>query len=148
VAAVVRVQCHDGGQEQVVAFAVTAQRVVPGRPVADADVEQIQFRVVGHRIPHRAAAADLPPFAAPGLCRHLHGRAFEAVGGIAGDGVEAPVEFAAVGVVGTDVAPYAHLGTAVADQDLAFHHTRRAGDGVGLAAVDGVDVPQFTAVGG
>ena len=37
--------------------------VVPGRAVADADVEQVELGVVGDGVPDGAAAAGLPPLA-------------------------------------------------------------------------------------
>ncbi len=141
VGAVIRIERDDRGQEQVVALALAAERMVPWRAVAGADVEQIELGIIGHRVPHGAAAADPPPLAAPSLCGHLENRALEALRRIAGHGIEAPRELAGCRIVGRHVAAHAELGAAVADQHLAFDDTRRAGDRIGLAAVDGVDVP-------
>src|SRR3546814_7170463 len=70
-------QRHDRRQEQVVALAVAAHLAVPGRTVAGADVEQVERGIVGHRIPDRATAAQLPVLIAePGFLRHRHGRVF------------------------------------------------------------------------
>ena len=63
----VRLERDDRAQEQVVAAAGAAVLLIPRRAVAGADVEQVELRVVRHRIPDRAAAAELPPFAVPGL---------------------------------------------------------------------------------
>src|SRR5690606_32840112 len=79
---------------------------------------------------------------------HFQHGVLEAELRVARDGIEAPIEFTAFGVIRGNVATYAHLGAAVADQHLAFHDTRRTRDGVGLAAVDGVHVPQLVAAGG
>ena len=87
----IRVERDDRGQVQVVAAARAAVLLVPRRAVADADVEQVELRVVGHRVPHRAAAADLPPLAArPGRRRPLQRGRFKGLRRIARHGVEAP----------------------------------------------------------
>ncbi|MEA3220967.1 MAG: hypothetical protein OZX49_02082 [Immundisolibacter sp.] len=147
----VRIERHDGRQEQVVALALAAFPAVPRRAVADADVQQVELRVVGHRIPHRAAATALvPPLAGrvPGLGGHFHIRRLEALGRVAGHGPEAPHHLAGGGVVGGHVAAHAVLGAAVADDDLVLDDARRAGDGVRLAAVDGQGFPHQPAGGG
>lgn len=56
-----RVGIHrdDGGEEEVVALARAAQVNIPVQTVADADVEQIQLRVVGEGIPGGAATAPI-----------------------------------------------------------------------------------------
>src|SRR5690606_17287485 len=100
-----------------------------------------------HRIPYGAAAADLPPLAAPRLGGHLEDRVLEPVFWVARHGVEAPRELAAVRIVCRDVTAHAELRAAVADQHLAFDDARRAGDRIGLRAVDRVDVPQLVAGG-
>ena len=85
----------DRREEEVVTATRRADRLVPRRPVADADVEQIELRVMRHRVPDRpAAAAEGPPLAVPGLRGPLHGLVLEAVRRIARDGVEAPGELA------------------------------------------------------
>ena len=63
----VRLEGQDGRDEQVVALAVRALLVVPGRAVADAEVDDVQGRVIGHGVPDgRAAAGLLPGLAEPG----------------------------------------------------------------------------------
>ena len=121
---------HDGRQEEVVAAAGAPQVAVPGRAVADADVEQVEFRVVDDRVPDRAAAASRPPLAGPGLGGHPHRLVLESVRRVARHGVEAPRPLAGLRVVGVDVAADAVLGAAVADDDLALRDPRRAGDRV------------------
>ena len=128
VAAVVRVQRDDGGEEEVVAAAGAAQGLVPGRTVADADVQQVEFGVVGHGVPYGAAAAEVPPFTGPGVCGRGHHVAFVAISRVAGDGIEAPGLLAAVGVIGGHVAAHAVFRAAVADHDHALDDPRRAGD--------------------
>ena len=120
----------DRRQEQVVAAAGAPQVAVPGRAVADADVEQVEFRVVDDRVPDRAAAASRPPLAGPGLGGHPHRLVLEAVRRVAGHGVEAPGALAGLRVVGVDVAAHAVLGAAVADDHLALRDSRRSGDRV------------------
>ena len=120
----------DRRQEQVVAAAGAPQVAVPGRAVADADVEQVEFRVVDDGVPYRAAASSRPPLAGPGLGGHPHRLVLEAVRRVARHGVEAPGALAGLGVVGVDVAAHAVLGAAVADDHLALGDPGRAGDRV------------------
>ena len=61
--------------------------------------------------------------------------------GIAGHGVKTPGELAGIGVIGRDIAAYAVLATAVADDDPTFDDARRHGDGVWLAWIDRHDAP-------
>ncbi len=143
----IRPQGHDRRQEQVVAAAGAANLRVPGRTVADPDVQQVEFRVVGHGIPHGSAAAELPPLAGPGLRRHLQDRVFKRLRGIAGHGVETPRHFAGRRIVGRNVAAHAELGAAVADDHFALDHARGAGDAVGTALGYGADLPGYAAVG-
>ena len=42
----VGIEGHDGTQKQIVALALAAQIVIPGVAVADAHVEESEFRVV------------------------------------------------------------------------------------------------------
>ena len=84
VCAGVGVERDDRGQEQVVALARGAVVARPFDAVADAEVDEIQIRVVGDRVPRRAAAAELPPLAAPGLRGHLHGLVLERLRGSPG----------------------------------------------------------------
>jgi hypothetical protein len=88
--AALRLERHDRRDEQVVAAAGTSDRAIPRRAVAGADVEQVEIRIVGHRIPDGPAAAELPPFAFPGLGRHLERRVLERLRRIARHRVEAP----------------------------------------------------------
>jgi len=88
--AVIGIERDDGGEEQVVGLALTPDQVVPRRAVADADIEQVEFRIVGHGVPHGPPAAQPPPFTAPRPGGHLQGRALEAVGGIAGHRIKPP----------------------------------------------------------
>ncbi len=62
-------------------------------------------------------------------------------------GEEPPGQLAGVGVKGGDEATYAEIGAAVADDHLALHHPRRAGDGVVGLAVGGVGLPDLAAAG-
>ena len=132
---------EDRRQVQVVAAAGAARDAAPGRAVAGADVEQVELRVVGHRVPRRSAAADLPPLAGPGLRGGLHLGVLERQRRIAGHGEEAPELRAGLRVVRGDVAAHAELRAAVADHHLALHHARRRRDRVGLRAVDRDDFP-------
>ena len=143
----VRPDGDDRRHEQVVALALGAQAVVPERAVADADVEQVEFGVVGHRIPRRAAAALLPVLVAmPGLADHRDGVALVAPGRVAGDGEETPGLLSGRGVIRGDIAADAEFGAAVADDDLALDDARRPGDRVvALVVDDGIDRPDLLA---
>src|SRR5690606_38278513 len=120
----------------VVAAARAAQRLVPRRAVPRTDIEEIELGIVGHRIPYRAAAAEPPPFAVPGLGGHGHRVALEALCRIAGHGEESPCELAGLRIERGDVAAHAVLGTAVADDDSTFDDARRACDRIGHVARD------------
>src|SRR5262249_24516256 len=120
---------NDRSQVQVVAVGLVAILIVPGRAVAGTEIDEVGLRVIDDRIPHRAAAPQLPPVAAPGRGGLLHGLVLEAVGGVAGDGVETPGELTRLGVIGTDITADAVLATGLADEDLALGDPRRAGDG-------------------
>ncbi len=133
-------------EKKVVAAAGTAQSPIPGGAVADTDVEQVEFGVVGHGIPDCSAATELPPLAVPGLGDAPHGFVFEPVGGISGHGIETPDALAGLGLVGVEVAANPVLRSAIADEHLAADHPRRAGDRVGLAGVDGHDTPDRGAI--
>ena len=140
--AVVGPEGDDRREVEVVAAARAAGLARPGRAVADAEVEQVQLRVVDDGVPDRAAAAaDLPPAAVPGRGGAGHGGVLEGLGRVAGHGVEAPALLAGLGVIGGDVAADAELGAAVADDHHPLGDPRRAGDGVGLLRVDGPHLP-------
>ena len=85
----------------------------------------------------------LPPRAGPRLGDGLDGLRLEAVGGIPGDGVDAPEHLAVVSVIRRDVAAHAEIGAAVADEHLALHDPRRACDRVVLGLIDGQGLPHL-----
>ena len=135
----------DAGEVEVIALARpvlagAAIGAVPRAPVADPDIEQAKIRVIGHRIPHRAAAADRVIGA-----QHVHVPGFGGLLEIGGcvfalpslwHRVELPQLLAAIGIIGGDKAAHAEFGPAIADDHLAIDHARRAGDGVALGLVD------------
>src|SRR3546814_1096074 len=55
---------HDGAQEQVVALAFAADAVIPRRAISSAEIDGVEFGVIGDGVPHGAAAV-FPPFARP-----------------------------------------------------------------------------------
>src|SRR5690606_14975697 len=103
----------------------------------------------GERVPGGAAATVLPPLAVPGLGGHGHdavgGLAVRALGGIARDGVEAPDLLAARRVVVRHEAAHARVRAAAADPDLAVVDARRAGNGIGILAIEGLHAPDLLA---
>ena len=147
----VGIQRHDGSQVQVVAALGAAHLVRPGRAIARAHIHGVEFGIESHAVPHGAAATGLPPFAAgvPGPGGALHGLVLEGFGRIAGYAEPAPFLLAGLGVIGRDIAAHAIFGTAVADDDLALEHARRAGDGQRpLLPLEGILVPDLLAGGG
>src|SRR5690606_26267364 len=124
------------------AAAGTAQRLVPRRAVAGADIKKIELGIVRHRVPDGAAAAELPPLAVPRLGGHRHRFVLEAVRGIAGHREETPDELAGLRVVRGDVTAHAVFGAAVADEHTALHDAGRPGDRIGqVAREERVDLP-------
>src|SRR5690349_10698288 len=113
----------------------------PRAAIADADEEQIRLRVVRDGIPYRAAPAPFPPFAAPRPGGHFHLRVLERLVRIARHGVPAPHHPAGLCVIRRDVSARTELGAALPDEHEALHDTRRAGDRIGLGAVDGIHLP-------
>src|SRR3546814_10078691 len=83
----------------------------------------------------------LPPFALPGLGGHRLGLAFVALGGIAGDDVEAPELPAGLGVISGDITGRGRLGAGVADDDLAVIDARRARDRIGPTRIERLLAP-------
>jgi hypothetical protein len=141
----------DRREEQIVALPVRADMVVPGGAVADADQKLVELGIVDDRIPDGAATAIFPPLAGPGGKRDLHRLVrrlmIGPVGGISGDGVEAPDLLAGRGIVGGDVAAHAKLGARIADDDLVPEYARCAGDRVRLGLIDRDDRPDRLAGG-
>ncbi len=147
----IRIERDDGGQVEVVAAGRAAFAARPGRAVAGAHIHQVELGVEGQRVPRGAAATGFPVFAGwvPGLGRLGHRLILERLARVAGHGEPAPFLLAGAGIVGGDIAAHAILRPAVADDDLALEHARRAGDGVRVAAVDdGVLLPQLAAGAG
>ena len=135
--AVVGIDGQDRRQVQVVATTWAADLSVPRRSVAGADVEQVDLGVVDDRVPHRAAAAVLPPvIALPGWQGLVERLVFLRLRRITRHGVEAPRQLAGLGIVGRHITAHAVLGAAIADDDLALGNARGAGDGVGLLLID------------
>ena len=134
----VRVQGDDRRQIEVVAAAGAAQVAAPRRPVAGADVHQVQRGVEGHGVPGCPAAAEFPVLAArvPGLRGLGHRLILEGLARVARHREPAPFLLARFGVVGRDVAAHAILRATVADHHVALEDARRAGDGVGACVVD------------
>src|SRR6266576_2940106 len=83
-------ESDDTGQQQVVATFRTANLPIPGRPVTDSDVEQVELWVVDNGIPNRAATSEFPPLARPCLSCLFENRALKWLGWISRHGVEAP----------------------------------------------------------
>ena len=113
---------------EVVALGAVADDRVPGLRVRGAEVDEIGLGIVRDRVPHRAAAAELPPLAAPGLRGLLEVRAFEGLRRIAGHRVETPSFFAGLCVEGGEVAARDVLRAGGTNNHFAFDDARRAGD--------------------
>src|SRR5690606_24308752 len=126
----VRSQRHNRGQEQVVPFPIGANLIVPRAAIADADIEQVQLRIVGHRIPYRTTTAQGPPFAGPGLGSHLHGFILVTFRWIAWHPVEATQHVAGLSIVSRNIAAHAQLGAAIPDNHSTINYPWCTGDGV------------------
>ncbi len=147
----VGVQRHHRAQVEVVAALGAARLVRPGRAVAGAHVHQVELGVEGEAVPGGAPAAGFPVLAArvPGLRGLGHRGVFEGLARVARHHEPAPFLLARLRVVGGDEAAHAVFGAAVADDDLALEHARRAGDGVAaLLAFERVFLPDLLAGGG
>ena len=79
----VRSHRDNGGQKQVIAAVRAADVSIPRRAVADTEIQQVEFGIVGNRVPDRATAPVRPPFARPGFCRILKRFTFKAFGRVA-----------------------------------------------------------------
>ena len=112
-----------------------ALRAIPGRRVAGAEIEQVELAVIDKALPRRPSAAALPPPPAPGLSRLRQCRRFEAFRGIAGHGVAAPQQPAALRIVGGNGAAHPVLRAAAAYHHSAAGDLWRAGDAVWLRSV-------------
>ena len=134
-------QGDDRRQVQVIAVALATVVAAPRRAVAGADEHQVGLEVVGQPVPRRAAAAVLPPLAAPGAEGELHRAILERLGRVARDHVPAPHLLAGARVVGGEIAADAVLAAAVADEHQPFHDARRAGDAVVAADRRRLDRP-------
>ncbi len=140
----VGVERDDRAEEEVVAATRAPHLLIPRRAVPRTDQELVELGIVGEAVPGVPAAADLPPLALPRLRRHLLRFVFEAVGGIAGHDEELPGELAGLGVPRAHVAARrAHLGAAVADEDLAAKRLRKAGDVFRLLQVSRLRGPEL-----
>src|SRR5688572_32198874 len=90
----------------------------PRLRVAGADVDEFGVRVVGHAVPHRAAAASCPPVRVPGGRSFFQRRALERLRWIARNGVEAPGATAGQRVVGVEKSARRTVAAADADDHL------------------------------
>jgi hypothetical protein len=127
----------DGAQEQIVAAAGAAVLLVPRRAIAGADVQQIELRIVGHRIPDRCRRRRASTTRRARSWRPARGSALRTAATDRRHGIEPPQHLARLRVVGGDVAAHAELGAAITDDDFALDDARRAGDRVRLRLVDG-----------
>src|SRR5690349_2681436 len=104
-----------------------AESLRPGLGIAGADVEELALGVVGDAVPHRAAAAELPPIAVPSRGGLAHGGVFKALRGIAGDGPEAPGFAAGLGVIGGEEAARGTVAARRSHDHLSLGDARRHG---------------------
>ncbi len=115
---------------RVIAFA--ARLFGPRARLAGADIHDIGVGIVGHAAPHRPAAAQFPPIAAPGFGGFGQLRLLEGLGRIAGDGIKLPGDFAGFGVHRREESADRIFAAGRADDHLAaFDDARRHGEAVG-----------------
>ena len=112
-----------------------AQLFGPGAAVAGADVEQIGVGIVGHAVPDRAAAAELPIVARPGFRGFLQRGILEGLRRIAGNGVKLPGELAGLGVEGGEESADGKFRAGDADDHFPFGDARRHGHRVAFVRI-------------
>ncbi len=138
----IRLHRDDRGGIKAVAGAIgVAIGRVPRFGIGGPEIDQVGDRVIGDRIPHRAAAAKLPELARPGLGRGFQVLALLRLRGIARHGVEAPAFVPGFGIEGGQIAAGEIFGTGRTDQDHALRHPRRPGDRHVRSFGDGQLVP-------
>ncbi len=137
---------EDRAEVQVVAAARTAQFARPRRAIAGADVQQIEFGVVRHPVPRRAAPAVLPPRAVPRLRGALECGVLEPQARITWHGPESPRLLARLRVVGRHETADAELRAAAARDDLALDDPRGARDAVVVGLAGDLRAPHRAAV--
>ena len=131
----IRAQRHDGREKQVVALPVRANLVIPGATITNPNIKQVQFRIIGHGIPDRTTATNLPPLASPGFGGHRHGIVFKAISGVARHSIEAPGQLAGFSIISRYVSAHPQLGATITDNDLAINDARRTSDGITLLGI-------------
>src|ERR1700722_3724640 len=134
---------HDRAGEQIVFALRAARAAVPRSSIARSDVDELEFGIVDHRIPHRSAASKLPPIAGPSRGCFRERGTFERFRWIAWNGVEAPRQVARLRVVGGNVTAHTECSAAVADKHPALYHAWCAGDGVTIFRIDGECLPNW-----
>ncbi len=140
-----RLEGDDGADVEVGAALRAAILADPRAALRSSDVEQVEIGIVGDAVPDRAAAAEFPPFPGPGLGRGFHGFVLERLGGIAGNGVEAPDELSGFRVVRGNEAARGVFTAGIADDDFSSGDDGSAGDAVVGAHVSGLHGPDFLA---
>ena len=98
-------------------------------------------RVIRHAVPHRAAAADLPPLPVPGRRGFLHRRILERLRRIAGHRVEAPGATAGHRVVRGEESARRAIAAARADDHFPLGDARRHRDRVVILRVGHARLP-------
>ena len=113
--------------------------MIPGRSIADANQDLVEFLVIDNCVPHGATAAELAVIAVPGglhlgddliRCRAIGLGSFGRR-----HGVETPDLLAGPCVIGGHITANPVFCAAIADQDTALDDARRAGDRIGLALI-------------
>src|SRR5260221_11346112 len=119
----IRIQPHDRGDEQVVAFSLGADFAVPGGANADAKIDSVKLWVEYDGIPHGPASAVFVPVPVPcRACQLVKNRIrrlpIRRCAGISRDRIEAPNPLSCGDIIGTDIATYVLFATRVADDHL------------------------------
>ena len=133
---------------EIVASAGRTHCLRIGTAIARADNHLVEQRVIGDRIPHRSAAADIPAgLLRPSLERGVQFRMFlRAAGGIARYRPETPFPVPAAHVVSGDVTARVIFGAGIADDDHVAGDLGCAGYGIGAVAVgDRIHAPHHGA---
>src|SRR3546814_12041645 len=102
----------------IVTLSSTSDLVIPRRAISSAEIDGVEFGVIGDGVPHGAAAAVFPPFARPAL-RSNPRRLVVVDAGLARPRPESPELLAGLGVLRLHLpADRSHLPTPIAHSPL------------------------------
>src|SRR5262249_26068511 len=102
----------------------------PWSSVAGSDINKVGIRIVGHAVPNRAAASELPPVARPCFGGRFQSDVLERFRWIAGNRIKAPQVLAGVCVESREKSAHRVLAATDANDHFALRDSRRHRDRV------------------